>query len=268
MTAFTMTYHPLLDSFAVVGLTALVTGFTQSRSLLRIGCLPILIALTWHCLVECPVQISRSAWASAVGGYTLSSVIHYLDVALLSGWSFDLQGPSRDLIRGTRSAQSAKSASRSVRRKSGIAARLRFGFGVFFSWRFVKTPYQVRGVPQLDPRLRSSRARYLLNRAATIVICYLLLDIMDSSADAEVAEKFYSPDKTGVFSRFSEVTFEELIMRLFAAIGLCAGLISFQRGVYSIVAFVCVGLRVSDPEDWPPFNGPILQTYSLRLFWR
>lgn len=263
-----MSYHPLIDAFAVVGLTSLIVGFTPATSQLRIGCLPILLALTWHCLVECPAQIPRSSWASAVGGYTLSSTIHYLDVALLSGWSFDLQGPARDLIRGTAPIQTAMPTLKPVSLGSSIKERLRFGIAVFFSWRFVHTPYQVKRLPQLDPRLRSSRTRYLFQTAMTVVVCYLILDVMDSSSDAEVAAKFYSPEKVGLFSRIWDVTFEELAMRFFAAVGLCAGLVSFQRGVYSIVAFVCVGSGLSAPNDWPPFNGPIFQTYSLRDFWR
>ncbi|ETS87869.1 hypothetical protein PFICI_01697 [Pestalotiopsis fici W106-1] len=262
-----MTYHPLLDSFAVVGLTAVVIGFTRATSPIRTACLPVLLGLTWHCLVNCPVQITRSSWASAVGGYTLSSLMHFVDVALLSGWSFDLQGPARDLIRGITAKPAATPAAHSARGESGFSARLRYGFAVFFSWRFVKTPYQVKHLPQLDPCLLSSRRRYLWHTTVTIAVCYLILDIMDSSSDAEVASKFYSPDKIGLFSRLGDITIEELFMRFFAAVGLCAGLVSFQRGVYSVVALVCVGSGLSASEDWPPFNGPILQAYSLRRFW-
>ncbi|KAI1493660.1 membrane bound O-acyl transferase family-domain-containing protein [Biscogniauxia mediterranea] len=259
-----MSYHPLFDLFAVVGLTATVIGFTPALSPLRTACLPLLMASTWHCLSNCPAYISRSSWASAVGGYTLSSLLHYVDVAVLSGWSFELHGPAKDLIRGT--TTTTKTISRESQ-QSQLIARIKFGFSVFFSWRFVNTPYQVRNVPRLDAKLRSSRARFLAHTALTIIICYLVLDIMDSSSDAEVTDKFYSLEKIGVFSRIHDVSLEELVMRFFAAVGLCAGLVSFQRGVYSIWAFVCVATGLSTPDDWPPFNGPILHTYSLRYFW-
>ncbi|KAK8122767.1 hypothetical protein PG984_011437 [Apiospora sp. TS-2023a] len=259
-----MNYHPLLDPVVVLVFTSTIVGFTPARSLLRIACLPILGALTWHCVLNCPVYIARSAWASAVGGYTISSLLHYLDVAVLSGLTFDVLKPSRDSHEqkslGTRN--SAAKTSRWL-----VLQRIKFGLAVFFSWRFINTPHQVRNLPQLDGRLRASRARFLCHAALTVMVCYLLLDIMDSSSDAEVSAKFYTPDKVGLFSRIAEVSLEELAMRLFAALGLCTGLIAFQRGVYNVAAFVCVATRVSDPVDWPPFNGPLAETYCLRRFW-
>lgn len=57
-------------------------------------------------------------------------------------------------------------------------------------------------------------------------------------------------------------------MRFFAAMGLGAGLISVQRGVYSLLAFFCVASGLHHPSQWPPFNGPFSSIYSLRSFWR
>ncbi|KAK7987258.1 hypothetical protein PG988_002246 [Apiospora saccharicola] len=255
-----MTYHPLLDPIAVLVLSSTIVGFTPRQILvthrMRTSTGDLYMALLY---------IARSAWASAVGGYTISSFLHYLDVAVLSGWSFDIHGPSRNTFeqKSPRTRNSAAKKSRWL-----VLQRLKFGLAVFFSWRFVNTPHQVRNLPQLDGRLRASRARFLCHTVLTIVVCYLLLDIMDSSSDAEVSAKFYTPDKVGLFSRFAEVSLEELAMRLFAALGLCTGLIAFQRGVYNVAAFFCVATCVSDPADWPPFNGPITETYCLRsTFW-
>ncbi|KAK8072791.1 hypothetical protein PG996_006139 [Apiospora saccharicola] len=237
-----MTYHPLLDPIAVLVLSSTIVGFTPARSLSRIACVPVLATFTWHCVLNSPVYIARSAWASAVGGYTISSFLHYLDVAVLSGWSFDIHGPSRNTFeqKSPRTRNSAAKKSRWL-----VLQRLKFGLAVFFSWRFVNTPHQVRNLPQLDGRLRASRARFLCHTVLTIVVCYLLLDIMDSSSDAEVSAKFYTPDKVGLFSRFAEVSLEELAMRLFAALGLCTGLIAFQRGVYNVAAFFCVATCIN-----------------------
>ena len=273
-----MSYHPLLDTIALLVFTSTIVGFTSARSLSRIAFLPVLGALTWHCVLTCPVYIARSAWASAVGGYTISSFLHYLDVAVLSGWSFDAQGPSRDPTKRVqvsvpRGSRERKTPPRSRKPAAGaslppVLQRVKFGVSVFFSWRFVDTPHQVRNLPQLDGRLRASRARFLCHTALTIVVCYLLLDIMDSSSDPEVSARFYTSDKVGLFSRIAGVSAQELVMRLFAALGLCTGLIAFQRGVYNVAAFFCVAAHASEPGDWPPFNGPLTETYSLRMFWR
>ncbi|KAK8075552.1 hypothetical protein PG997_010215 [Apiospora hydei] len=271
-----MSYHPLFDSVAVLALTAATVGFTPAASWLRIAFLPVLSALTWHCLLNCPVFIQRSAWASAVGGFTVSSFLHYVDVAVLSGWSFDTRGPSRDLVSGDISTtppvgpqdtKSEGSTGSKPHESQLLTERIKFGLAVFFSWRFVNTPQQVKNLPKHDQRLRMSRSRFLSQAALTIACCYLLLDLMSSSSDPNISAKFFTPDKVGLFSRLAEVSMEELVMRFFAAVGSCAGLIAFQRGVYNVAAFISVGIRLNSPNDWPPFNGPIRQTYTLRYFW-
>jgi hypothetical protein len=90
---------------------------------------------------------------------------------------------------------------------------------------------------------------------------------MDCSADPHLTATFYSLDKVAFFSRLRDVSAQEAVMRFFAAVGLGAGLVSVQRGVYSILAFVCVATGLSDPADWPPFNGPFGAICGLRSFW-
>ncbi|KAK4202927.1 membrane bound O-acyl transferase family-domain-containing protein [Triangularia verruculosa] len=255
-----MDYHPVLDLVAVVTLSSLTVGFVSS-SFTRLAVLGLLSTLTYVCVLKCPVYISRSAWATSVGGYTLSYLWQYLDVGILSRWTYEKQGPEHDAIKPWGPIPPK------ARPDGSVASRLRFGFGTIFSWRFVGTPYQARGLPKLDEKLCKSRSAFLWNTFLTITACYLVLDMMDASADPEVTRRFYTLDKMGFFSRIGDVSAEELTMRLFAALGLGAGLVSVQRGVYSICAFVAVASGVSDPQDWPPFNGPFTGIHNLRSFW-
>ncbi|KAI1762361.1 membrane bound O-acyl transferase family-domain-containing protein [Hypoxylon sp. FL1150] len=250
-----MSYSPLFDSLGVALLTIFVLGFTTASSPLRLACLPLLGSLTWHCLLVCPVHIARSSWASAAGGYTLSLFYHYLDIAILSRWSFEFGVPSNA------SSQSGLSSLHN----SEIVSRVKFGLSIVFSWRFVNTPHQVRNIPPLKEGLRSSKPRFLRHTAATIIVCYLLLDLLDASSDT--TPEFYSVDKIGLVSRIQDVSMQELIMRFFAAVGLGVDLVSFQHGVYSIVAFFCVAVGLTTPADWPPFNGSVSEISSLRYFW-
>lgn len=266
-----MNYHPLWDSFVVVLLTTLVVGLTPASSSLRPACLPILCALVWHCLLKCPEYIARSSWASSVGGYTLSSLLQYIDVAVLSRWSFELQGPENDLIKGTTHIAPSKAPTRPQAKTSHgfeIIDRFKFGLWVFCSWRFVNTPFQVRNILRLDDSLSQSRLRFLLHMGVTIIVCYLILDVMGSSSDSDIADKFYSSDKIGLLCRIQEVSLEELVMRFFAALALGASLVSVQRGVYCILAFISVAMGLHSPADWPPFNGPLSAISNLRSFWR
>lgn len=269
-----MSYHPLFDSVAVALLSISSLAFTKPSSAQRVGCLAVLSLLTWHCVVTCPTYISRSSWAASVGGYTLGLLLHYLDVGVLSRWNFELQGPVRDLakrplIRHAKGRPASKFATTRQKDSSfSILARLKFGFLVFCSWRFIDTPHQVRNVPVLGENMRRNRTAFLMHTGITIAVCYLLLDGMHLSQDPRVAEKFFSVEKAGLFSRLHSVTLEELSIRFFAALALGVSLVSVQRGVYSILSFICVGSGISDPEQWPPFNGSILEASCLRKFWR
>lgn len=116
--------------------------------------------------------------------------------------------------------------------------------------------------------MRHDRSAFLMHTGITIALCYLILDVMHLSQDPQVAEKFLSMEKAGLFSGFHSVTIEELSMRFFAALALGVSLVSVQRGVYCILSFVCVGSGISDPEQWPPFNGCISEACCLKKFWR
>ncbi|KAI0200184.1 membrane bound O-acyl transferase family-domain-containing protein [Astrocystis sublimbata] len=263
-----MDYHPLFDSILVLLTTSTAVGLTRASSWLRVACLPLLGLSVWHCVVNCPKYITRSAWASSVGGYTISLFFHYIDVALLSQWSYELQGPANDLI-GRLPAKPSPRASSSAKqpRRFGLLTRFAYGLRIAFSWRFVNTPQEARNLPRLDSSLIASRSRFLTHTAMTVVGCYLILDVMDVTSDPGTTAKFFSIDKVGLFSRFSDVSLEEIFMRYFAAIGLGLGLIAVQRSVHSIFAFFSVATGLQDPIDWPPFNGLLSKTYSLRTFW-
>lgn len=268
-----MSYHPLYDSVAVASLSIISLAFTKPSSAQRVGCLALLSLLTWHCVVTCPTYISRSSWAASVGGYTLGLLFHYVDVGVLSGWNFEQQGPARNLAKGPLIRQAkiqhtGDSATPKKHDSSSVLQRLKFGLSVFCSWRFIDTPHQVRNVPTLKNNMRHDRSAFLMHTGITIAVCYLLLDGMLLSQDPQVAEKYFSLEKASLFSRLHSVTLDELVMRFFTALALGVSLVSVQRGTYCILAFVCVGLGISDPEQWPPFNGAISEACSLRKFWR
>lgn len=262
-----MAYHPIIDTVAVALVSVLTIGFTKSSSPQRILSLAVSGILTWHCVVLCPNYIQRNSWGNALGGYTLSALLHYLDVGVLSGWAYELQGPAKDISRNSLPPNMKKSTQANKGAPAVILSRLRFGFYVSTSWRFINTPYQVRNIPPLKDHLRRNRAAFLLHTGATFLACYLILDGLHASQDPKLTAKFFSVDQAGLFSRWGQVTAEEVVIRLFTAIALCASLVSVQRGVYCLVAFFCVMFRVSEPSQWPPFNGSLLEIYSLRNFW-
>ncbi|KAM7187306.1 hypothetical protein V8F33_011296 [Rhypophila sp. PSN 637] len=265
-----MDYHPLFDTLAILSTSSVVIGFTSPSSKFRLGLLPVVVLLAWHCTLACPRYIPRSAWSSSVGGYTLSLLLHYLDIAVLTQWSFDLQGPAKNvLLQPQRHIVGNSLKSEKIDHTNNILQRFRYGLSTCLNWRLINTPHQAANIPRLDPSLSRSRKRFLAHTALTILICYLILNTMDILADADpgTASKFYCFDKIHLFARLPEVSFEELAMRFSATIAMGVSLISVQKGVYCACAFVSVLTGLSDPDDWPPFNGPLGEIVALRSFW-
>ncbi|KAI8965388.1 membrane bound O-acyl transferase family-domain-containing protein [Daldinia sp. FL1419] len=261
-----MNYNPVFDTVAVVLLASIVIGFTSPSSPLRLITLSALASFTYHCLSSSLEYTGRITWTLILGGYTLFSLLHYLDVAIISGWSFDAQGPTNGLTNRKRRASNSRSYSRSRSRQLNIVPRIKFGFSTIFSWRFVNTPYQIRTGSRLD-RISYSPGRFLIRASWTIIICCLVLGTIDFLQDNIATRKLYSPDKISLFTRKGKVPVRELEMRYFVSVGLSASIMALQRGVYAVLSFVCVATGLSSPSDWPPFTGPIFGSFSLRYFW-
>jgi hypothetical protein len=272
-----MEWHPILDLVAVFILSSTIIGFTSAQSIWRLASLLVLIQLAWHCVSRCTQFLPRSSWAAIVGGQAVSLCFHYLDVGLLNQWCFEIRGPQNGRVNISRDHTYAvprqpQSLTQIDRHDSSVWSRLRFGMRVMSSWRFINTPFQVKGVSASTSNgdnvsMMSSRQNFLWTTALTIVSCYAILDIMDSMSDPMIVEKFYVVSKVPVMSRIHDVSSEELIMRCFATLSLCISLVCVQRGMYCILAFLSVAARISNPQDWPPFNGPLVRAYSLRSFW-
>ncbi|KAI1464201.1 uncharacterized protein F4812DRAFT_215355 [Daldinia caldariorum] len=263
-----MDYHPILDTIAIALLASVTIGFTSPSSSSRLVSLFILAYFTFHCLSVCHEHITKGIWASTLGGYTIFSFLHYLDVALLSGWSFEAHGPINDLINRNRRLGNSKSYSKSRgSRQLQILSRLKFGLSTFLLWRFVNTSYQSRTALRLDKTSLYSRCRFLFHTGLTIIICYLTLYAACSFRAGVFTKKFYSLDKVKLISTVGEISLKELVTRYLAAVQLGLGLLSFQHGVYAITAFINVATGLGSPLGWPPFNGPILTSFGVRHFW-
>lgn len=151
--------------------------------------------------------------------------------------------------------------------------RLTFGISITASFRFLGTPYEVRNTPRfsnLDLNYIPSRGVFLRQAALRIIICYIALDVMTSQhTDHRLnTNKYFSMQQISIFRRLHEVSGTELLMRAPAVIGMRLIMISFQEVSYSLVAFLAVLLGLSEPKDWPPFYGSVLDAYSMRRFWK
>ncbi|MCJ1267838.1 hypothetical protein MMC22_007724 [Lobaria immixta] len=207
----------------------------------------------------------RSPWAAFVGGFSITFLLQYISAALLSRWSFTTSGPST-----APSPQNLKPDREKNTAGELLGARLKFGFLAATSFRHTDTPYEVKNVPHFsaqDPNYVPSRTEFLRRKVITILICYLVLDLLSLDADAETNSINFSPEKIPLFTRLGDVTGKELLMRLFATLGFGACVYIFQTGVQSIFALLDVGLGMNEVKSWRPMFGPPRDAYTLRRFW-
>lgn len=278
-----MRFHPFILLAGEICLSTFFVGFTPPSVILRAASLPVVATCMWWTVQNCLEYMVRSPWAALVGGFAVSFFFQYVDVALLSRWSFEIAGPTyapaHASSNGPISSQIRQPTSSlngpRVKQTRTIAAitlqRISFAISTLLNFRFIGTPQQVRNTPHFssrDPNYVPTRAVFLRHTAFTAFISYLVLDAVTSGADPETAAKYFLARNVPLLTRLPNVSYVELGMRLSATIGLGISMNCVQRGIYSMAAFVCVACGISDPASWPPFYGPLLEAYSMRRFWR
>ncbi|TVY80984.1 Acetyltransferase ataH [Lachnellula suecica] len=267
-----MISNPLHLLAAEIGVSTLVVAFTNPNSLLRPASLPFTAACMWFTVLNSPGFMVRSAWAALLGGYAATFFFQYLDVGLLSRWSFETRGPTYGISKSSRTAlneRDPKGEHPKLQQGSSMQ-RIRFALSTLLNFRFIGTPEQVKNVPRFpnsDPNYVPSRRQFLQNSAITTFVSYLVLDILTSSADPGTAAKYFSNSNIPLLSRLSVISAAELGMRFGATIGMGVSMICVQQGICSVAAFFCVAYGISKPEGWPTLYGLVSEAYSLRRFW-
>ncbi|GLA33995.1 hypothetical protein AnigIFM63309_004021 [Aspergillus niger] len=242
-----MSLNPLSLIALQTAVVVTTFGFTPAQSSLRPGALVIVALCTGHCISTALEYFIRTPWASLAGGYSVMLLLHYIDIGLLTRWEF--VDPSQ---------------AKSPETLNPTWARLRFGVWAAFNARCIGTPEQVHNVPEAVTR---DRTAFLCRSVGIILLSYLGLDVLGSMGDPEVGSRFLIASRVPFFRRLSEITAEEIIIRICSGIAAGIGLLASQGGFYYLFAFTSVLLRWSKPQDWPPFYGDLSDAYSLRRLW-
>ncbi|PVH99772.1 hypothetical protein DM02DRAFT_710414 [Periconia macrospinosa] len=240
-------------------------GFITPTCPLRLtALLPLTLCVTL-CIPQCMPYMTRTPWAALVGWYAVTHLYHYLDVALLSRWSFEDGGPVGGILRPM--AGGSKDSMRAEKVEgdgSEVWERFKFGVTVTMSFRFVGTRWAVRNTP----RARITQRKEFLRCAfLKILVSYCVLDLIGSSNDPKIDSCFLTTAKIPLLTRWNDVTAEELTIRSFTVLAAGVSLNCVQGGIYHICALLAVSTGVSDPGEWPPFYGDVGEAYLVRRFW-
>lgn len=240
--------HPVLYLVAEFTLTTFVIGFTAPRSPIRPVSLLLIVYWVYQCIPLCMEYMVRTPWAALVGGYAVTWGYHYLDVALLNRWSFEQRAPTSGLVKPSEENQKAiennKANGVSKTQGQSLYDRLCFGFKITATSRFVGTPYQASNTPNV---VATERKHFLLRELVIIIGSYSVLDLIQSQNDPKIATKFLTVDKVPLFSRWGQVSAEELVIRSFTVLAAAIGLNCVQGGVSHLCASSCQQQVVRSP---------------------
>ena len=280
MAMFDNLFTPVLLSTI---LSSTAVGFTGATSTFRYAVVPPIVSLAIASLrisiQEYKDGTSTPIYKALLVALAFVTILQHLDSALLSRWTFESQGPTSG-AGGHRDIRTVTTAY-SIRPKHDHAPaakpndtwlqRFLFGFARCFDWRFPATPWEVNHTPKFIPSQPShipSKGQFLYWTSGRILICLLALDVLGvMRRDTSQNEVLFSQSKIQLFSRLSEVTAEELPVRVLAAILQWSGAIVILQIIYDVTAFLFVGLSFSSVERWPPLFGTWSECWSLRQFW-
>ncbi|KAF2139375.1 uncharacterized protein K452DRAFT_232286 [Aplosporella prunicola CBS 121167] len=139
-----------------------------------------------------------------------------------------------------------------------------------FNLRHIGTRTQVKNVPAFSRANEDyvpSRTRFLLRRIFTVAVAYLVVDLISSQPPPPDLDAAFSPHKQYVFSRFTEITGEEVLGRFLGTLAFWLSLASLIQLLYNVPAIVAVATGISEPESWPPLTEWMSEGWNLRRFW-
>ena len=244
-------------------------GLTQPDSFLRPAVLPLVSTCTYN-IVSTASQQMRTRWASLLGGASFAFLLQYVDLALLSRWSYETHGSAPEFSFKKSSEQLGSSAKQPPMSTSSFWKRAWFGWCSMWAFRHVGSPYEVRNVPpffQTDPNYTPSRWTFVVQETLKATACYIALDMMGMRAAPKNNGELFNKSLIPFFRRLNSVTFFELKLRALSIFGFAFTFYCVIQGFSSAAGALTVSLHFSDVKSWRPPFGSISDAYSLGNVW-
>jgi len=199
--------------------------------------------------------------------------LSYVSMAILSGWSFEARGPASQLAKTKKDAADStpRDWEMKAEKKTGSALeRLVFGFQSIFSFRDAGTPFEVKNVPPFiynDLSFVPSAPAFVLRSAVTAIICYFVIDFIESQPPPPNGAETFAKEKVSVLLRLRDITLQEAVTRIAVSCGFWVLLSSWMMGTSSVLNILCVTLRIDKVENCKSLLGPMSEAYTVRGFW-
>lgn len=275
--------HILLFELVV---SSAVVGFTRPGSLARPAALPF-VATCVYAIVSTASLHMRPRWASLLGGTSFSFLLQYIDLALLSQWSFEHHGLSleashassrKDLGPSTSNprtphasqAEDTTTSRQWASQNDIFSKRLRFGWSSMWAYRHLNSKYEIKHVPPFsieDPAYSPPRWLFVFRRTLIAAVCYLLIDLLGARPPPKNNAALFDNALVPVFRRLGSITSSQLKLRALSTAGFWLTLYCVLQGGHAAASAIAVTLGLSEVGDWRPIFGSVSGSYTLRDFW-
>ncbi|PYH43691.1 wax synthase family protein [Aspergillus saccharolyticus JOP 1030-1] len=186
--------------------------------------------------------------------FCLLKAWHFISILAIVGIELhDLTDPTKKLHR-----------SKPIRRLLAAAT-------VLFSFRGIGTSWMIQSVRPVPARDRLSSGVVLtgslVHRVATIMWQVVVLDLIFLGYIDDLRRSKPHLFAAGTEFLGPQSTAEQLRARTILCIVGIIGLGMLMDLTHKLLAIICVGMRISSWDDWPPAFGDIKHAYTVRQFW-
>ena len=263
--------HPVTHYILQNAVSIAIIGFTSPASIVRYAALPPMVLCSWILMPTYLERTQRTILAAFLSGGVMSSILGYIDTALLTKWSFETDGPSTTVVPKKDADRKSNSGGRTTRTVGSSSwKRLRFGYAAAYANRYCGTPHEVPHVPPFsyrDPTYVPSRGKFLLDKAAVCLVSYLVLDLAGSNSQPGKNKVLYSAEEVPLFGTRG-ISRERLQVRLYTTLGFWVANYCVVQLVLGVSALIRVAIGLDGPKYWRPIFGSLSEAYSIRRFWR
>lgn len=242
-----------------------VVGFTPARSIIRWKLLPVVGGSSFIVVQKIGEYVCSPAKV-AIGCLSVCFVFLYLEVGILSKWSFEYNGPTENTAYSKLPSNGKLNGQKPLfKYNERPFFRIIFGLKSSLSFRDLNTPYEVKGIPPFSRKNLNyipSRKEFLVYAISKVLVYYFLCKLFFPLV------RIYFPSGEVPLSPTLDFFTDNIITRFRESVIFLVHLYLQLDAAYHALATVSVGLDLSEPWEWKPFMGTFRDAYTIRNFWR
>ena len=261
-------FHPAL-LYPLQLLVIFAASFTQPASSIRHAAVFLSGVLTWSFFKTChsPTFFTNNVPKVMIGNWLITYFFHAIERLLIRRWCFDADGPTNYESNKKKAKIVQDNVPERVKNTS-IWDKAVFAIDLLFSPRSIGKPWQINKVANYDdknPTFVPSRRRFLVQIALQSICLFLIADFARMAPPPNPG--LFGPRKIPLLTRLSQVTAEELIIRIFATVAFWVNTYIVACLIANVPSLMSVGSGLSSPASWRPTYGSLSEAYTIRKFW-